>query len=180
MHDGWLRGAKGRWVRREGTDDRDAIRTVNIEAFGQGNEANLVDTLREESATFLSFVAGEGDQVLGHLLLSCASLVSPKGSQEILTLAPMAVLPRYQGCGIGSALVHASLEAAKGEGYAVVTVLGHPTYYPRFGFVPAAPLGVCCEYEVPEEAFMILELTSGGLQGLSGTVEYPAAFRAAL
>ena len=95
---------------------------------------------------------------------------------EIMGLAPMAVLPKHQRKGVGSALVRAGLEACQELGFGAVVVLGHPEYYPRFGFVPAARFDIGCEYEVPEEAFMLLELQPAYVSRACGKVKYHAAF----
>jgi putative acetyltransferase len=91
-------------------------------------------------------------------------------------LAPMAVAPEHQRKGIGSALVRAGLEQCKRLGFGAVVVLGHPAYYPRFGFMSSAHFGIACEYEVPEDVFMVVELQPGFLRGASGKVKYHAAF----
>ncbi len=91
-------------------------------------------------------------------------------------LAPMAVAPEHQRKGIGSALVRAGLEQCKQLGFAAVVVLGHPEYYPRFGFSPSSRFGINSEYEVPEEVFMAMELQPGALSGKTGRVKYHAAF----
>jgi putative acetyltransferase len=95
---------------------------------------------------------------------------------KIMGLAPMAVAPEHQRKGIGSALVRAGLEQCKQLGFGAVVVLGHPAYYPRFGFSSSTRFGIGCEYEVPEEAFMVVELQAGFLRGTSGKVKYHAAF----
>jgi len=91
----------------------------------------------------------------------------------------MAVLPAYQRTGIGSQLVRAGLEECRRLGHEIVVVLGHPDYYPRFGFIPAKPRVIACEFEVPTEAWMVLELREGALAGKSGTVKYQAEFHKA-
>lgn len=91
-------------------------------------------------------------------------------------LAPMAVAPEHQRKGIGSALVRAGLDECKQLGFGAVVVLGHADYYPRFGFLSSARFGIGCEYEVPEEVFMVVELQAGFLDGASGKVKYHAAF----
>ncbi len=91
-------------------------------------------------------------------------------------LAPMAVIPSCQRNGIGSALVRAGLDQCRQLGYGAVVVLGHPEYYPRFGFTPAGQFGLRSEYDVPEEVFVALELDAGFLSGASGTVKYDPAF----
>lgn len=88
----------------------------------------------------------------------------------------MAVLPSFQKQGIGSALVREGLDQCRQLGCDAVVVLGHAHYYPRFGFVPASGYGIRCEYDVPDEVFMLVELQPGSLQGLSGRVIYNEAF----
>jgi len=91
-------------------------------------------------------------------------------------LAPMAVLPAKQRQGIGTALVRAGLEECRRLSFEAVIVLGHADYYPRFGFVPASRYGLTCEYDVPDDVFMVLELSAGTLEGRSGVIRYHAAF----
>jgi putative acetyltransferase len=88
----------------------------------------------------------------------------------------MVVLPAYQRQGIGSKLVEAGLAACRHTPYGVVVVLGHPHYYPRFGFVPAKPLGIVWEHDVPEEVFMVQELRDGALTQTKGVVKYRPEF----
>ena len=163
-------------VRIETTEDFEAIRAVNIAAFGRENEANLVAQLRLAAST-LSFVAVQAEQVVGHIFFSPVS-VEGKCPKDILMLglAQMAVLPEYQRQGIGSLLIPHSLKACAESGWHAVVVLGHPEYYPRFGFVPAREKELKCEYGVPDEVFMILELESRVLQGCRGTVKYRPEF----
>ncbi len=106
------------------------------------------------------------------------SPVSLPGRPElrIMALGPMAVLPEQQRKGIGSALVRAGLRACEELGTGAIVLVGHPEYYPRFGFAPATHFNISCEYEVPEEVFMLLELQPGYLAGASGQVKYHAAF----
>ena len=91
-------------------------------------------------------------------------------------LAPMAVLPEYQNQGVGSLLVRNGLSECQRAGFDIVVVLGHPRYYPRFGFIPASQKGLSCEYQVPDEAFMVIELRPGALNGMSGLVKYQPEF----
>ena len=88
----------------------------------------------------------------------------------------MAVVPELQRTGIGSALVRAGLEQCAQLGFGAVVVVGHPAYYPRFGFVSSALVGIGCEYDVPADVFMVVELHAGYLRGAAGTVKYHAAF----
>jgi putative acetyltransferase len=163
-------------IRAETPDDIAAIRKVNLVAFGRSGEADLVDRLREIDST-LSFVAVKAGLVVGHL---CFSWVAIEGhcaaNQFALGLAPVAVLPEYQRQGIGTGLIQYGLAECTQLGYKAVVVLGSPAYYPRFGFSPAKAKGLSCEYPVPDEAFMVLELEGNALDGCSGLVKYRSEF----
>jgi len=163
-------------VRLETTADVDAVREVNAAAFGRPNEGRVVDALREHAALYVSLVALEGGRVSGHIAFSPATLGETAGPVVIAALGPMSVIPARQRQGIGSALVRAGLDACRHLGHEVVVVLGHPAFYPRFGFVAARPLGLTCEYPVPDEAFMVAELSPGALRGRSGLVRYASDF----
>src|SRR5437879_1244482 len=121
-------------LRPETVADHEAIRRVNRLAFGQDDEARLVDALREGGYVRLSLVAERSGQLVGHILLSDLPIVTEAGTIPALALAPMAVLPEFQNQGIGSALVRRGLEACREQGHKIVVVVGHPRYYPRFGF----------------------------------------------
>jgi len=167
-------------IRPETPEDVDSIRYVNEQAFGQREEADLVEKLRNRGVVTLSLVAVLADQSVGHILFSPVTIESECSSFEAITLAPMAVLPEYHRKGIGSQLARAGLEGCQRLGHEVVVVVGHPAYYPRFGFAPAKPQGIDCEFEVPEEAFMILELRRGALAGKGGTVKFQPEFKEAV
>lgn len=162
-------------IRSENDEDREAIQAVNEAAFETSAESNLVIALREQAWPVISLVAEDGGVVVGHIMFSPVVLL-PYPDLKIMGLAPMAVFPEQQHKGIGSALVRAGLEECKKRGFGAVVVLGHPEYYPRFGFTPAARIGISCEYEAPEEAFMLIELQSGYLDGASGKLKYHMAF----
>jgi putative acetyltransferase len=162
-------------IRSEQTTDAAAVGAVNEAAFGSSKEADIVDTLRRNSAGLISLVAESDGQVVGHILFSPV-LLAGEFDAYLMGLGPVAVLPPYQRQGIGSALVREGLNQCREMGCPAVVVLGHPQYYPRFGFVPASRYGISCQFDVPEEVFMILELQEGALQDLSGEVAYDEAF----
>ncbi|HXU37840.1 MAG TPA: N-acetyltransferase [Blastocatellia bacterium] len=163
-------------IRTETTEDHGPVRLVNELAFGQPNEADLVDALRENAHPCISLVALVDEQVVGHIFFSPVSIETESGDFTAMGLAPMAVLPEHQNQGIGSQLVREGLKACRRIGENVVVVLGHPNYYPRFGFVPAGLKGLRCEYDVPDEVFMVTELTEGALAGRRGLVKYHPEF----
>ena len=163
-------------VRLEQPGDEPGIREVNEEAFGEPLEARLVDALRG-TPDYLSLVATIADRVVGHILFT-PIVIEPLVDRRIAGLAPMAVRPGHQRSGIGSQLIRAGLEECRRSGYSAVVVLGHPEYYPRFGFVPAHTFGLSCEFPSPPEAFMALELVDSSLSGLSGLVRYRSEFSA--
>ena len=162
-------------IRPETEKDKIAIQEINQSAFETFAEAALVDTLREQCHPIISLIAEEDRKVVGHIMFSPVTL-SGSSDLKIMGLAPMAVLPKYQQKSIGSALVQAGLDECKKLGFGAVVVLGHTKYYSRFGFIPAARFGINCEYDVPEEAFMVLELEPVYLTGAKGPVKYHSAF----
>lgn len=163
-------------LRLETTTDVAAVRRVNELAFGRPGEADLVDTLREAAQPTLSLVAVQEGQVAGHIFFSPVTISTGSvRDSAYLGLAPMAVHPDFQRQGIGSRLVREGLEACRQLGAEAVVVLGHPEFYPRFGFVPASRFGLRCEYPVPDEVFMAVELAPGALS-TPGLVKYHAAF----
>ena len=163
-------------IREEKESDWPEVFTVNQAAFATPAEAHLVDALREQCSPLISLVAEEDRTIIGHILFSPVQLSGHPGLR-IMGLAPMAVLPRYQRKGVGSALVRSGLEKCRALGVGAVVLLGHIGYYPRFGFVPSVRYGIGCEYQVPEEAFMVLELQAGYLAGKRGIIQYHDAFK---
>ncbi|MFF3979163.1 GNAT family N-acetyltransferase [Streptomyces sp. NPDC001828] len=155
--------------------DIEAVRAVNLAAFPTELEADLVDALRADEAWIpgLSIVAEAPDgSVAGHALLTRCRV----DGAPALALAPVAVAPGHQHTGAGSAVVRAALAAARERGEDLVLVLGHPDYYPRFGFTPASALGIRAPFEVPDEAMMALRLRPGGAPAPTGVIQYPAPF----
>ncbi|GGX91708.1 GNAT family N-acetyltransferase [Streptomyces fructofermentans] len=162
------------WITRTETGaDVPAVREIVLAAFGTPAEADLVDALRADAAWIdgLSVVsAGDDGRPVGHALLTRCHI----GDTPALCLAPCAVLPEYQRTGAGSAAIRAALAAARERGERFVTVLGHPDYYPRFGFTRASAHGIGLSIEVPDEALMVLALHDDALP--SGTIRYAAPF----
>lgn len=162
-------------IRRETEADKAAVFEINAAAFPTHAEAKLVETLRESADPFLSLVAVEKDEIVGHIVFTPVTLDS-FDDLKLMGLAPMAVSPSRQRSGIGTKLVNAGLEHCRELGIGAVVVLGHADYYPRFGFRPASQWDIRSEYDVPDDVFMLMELSSGYLQGYHGTIRYNAAF----
>jgi len=157
--------------------DTTAITRINDEAFAGSSEGRLVETLRRNGKITLSLVALLNEQLVGHILFSPMQIISPAGeTYEVIGLGPVAVLPEKQQQGIGSALCQKGLAICREAGHGAVLVLGHPTYYPRFGFQAAALLQISCAYDVPADAFMALELQEGALDGVTGVAHYQPEF----
>ncbi len=162
-------------IRTEEDTDHVSVQVLYEVAFETSAEARLVDDLREQAQPVISLVAEEAGTIIGHILFSPVMLAGHP-ELKIMGLAPMAVLPDHQHRGIGSALVPAGLEQCRKLGIGGVVVLGHPGYYPRFDFRPASDFNIDCEYDIPQEAFMLLELEPGYLRNVSGTIHYHDAF----
>lgn len=158
-------------IRTEEPTDAARVRQVNERAFERAEEADIVEALCAAGAVALSLVAEEGGEIVGHVLFSP---VTVRGADAVraVGLGPMAVVPERQRAGIGGALIEAGLQRLRADGWSVVVVLGHPSYYPRFGFAPASRFGVRWEHDAPDEAFMLLELVPGALAGRGGVVAY--------
>lgn len=162
-------------IRLETNHDRTAIWHVNQAAFDADAEANLVDALRDGGYADVSLVAKIDDLIVGHILFSRLSILTRTGAVDAVSLAPMAVHPSYQRKGIGSKLVLAGLEACRERGHKIVVVLGHPDFYPRFGF--SANLARSLENQFGSgNAWMAIELVPEALAGIEGRVEYPPPF----
>lgn len=161
-------------IRSQTPDDRAAVRSVNEAAFGRPDEAGLVERLWTEGAVLVSLVAERENQILGHILFSRMSIETAQASIPAVALAPMAVLPSHQRQGIGKRLVQSGLEQLRAQGEKFAIVLGHPEYYPRFGFSTAKAHTLASPF--PANAFMALELIRGALDGVQGHVRYAASF----
>jgi putative acetyltransferase len=163
-------------IRAERPEDLPQIREVNRLAFGQADEADLVDRLRADGDVLASLVAiGTNSGIDGHILFSRLVIAGADGAKiEAAALAPVAIRPDCQRQGLGSALIRAGIEACRARGLGVIVVLGHPAYYPRFGF--SAALARPLQAPFSGDAFMALELSPGALGGKAGMVHYAKAF----
>jgi putative acetyltransferase len=159
-------------TRAELPSDVATIHRVNELAFGRADEAAIVDALRENGALALSFVAIVDDEIVGHIAFSPVEIARDGGTDIALGLAPMAVLPSHQRRGVGSRLVRDALDELRRAGHHAVVVLGHPEYYPRFGFERASRFGLSWEHPAPDDAFMALELSPGALAVGSAVVRF--------
>jgi len=160
-------------IQEETIEDQPGIREVNRLAFGGEEEARLVDQLRADGEVVVSLVAVDEDVVLGHALFSWLPIERRGQIIRAAALAPVAVRPERQRQGIGSTLIRRGIELCRERGCAAVIVLGHPEYYPRFGFTAELAANLRAPFAGP--AFMALELTPGSLAG-GGEVRYPTAF----
>ncbi|NIO00709.1 MAG: GNAT family N-acetyltransferase [Candidatus Latescibacteria bacterium] len=163
-------------IREEHAQDTKAIREVNVRAFGQSTEADIVDKLRKNCNDLLSLVAVINDRIVGHILFSEARIECENRTVQGMALAPMAVLPEHQRQGIGSELIKVGIDKLSNSNCPFVIVLGHPEYYPRFGFEPASRHGIRCEWEVSDDTFMVLIIDKSEMKGISGVAKYRPEF----
>ena len=171
------------FIRQEQPGDHAAIYDVTEQAFrdmpfADHDEQNLVERLRGSNYYIpeLSLVALLDKVVVGHIMLTRNTIVNESDIFDSLTLGPVSVLPSMQRQGIGSELIRAVLEKAREMGFRSVFLVGHEHYYPKFGFVPASKFGIKSPIEVPDPVFMAMELVDGGLNGITGTIQYPKEF----
>ena len=168
-------------IRLETAGDIAGVRAVNLAAFEQAIEADLVDRIRSSNNRSISIVALDSDTVVGHIFFTPATIQSGKNPVAGMALGPMAVLPDYQRKGIGSSLVELGIALLRRRKCPYVIVLGHPNYYNKFGFTPAASRGLECPWEnVPKEAFMVLMLDESVMSKVRGTVRYLPEFNSTL
>lgn len=145
-------------VRKEKESDISQVYDLNKTAFkqvafSQGVEADLVNKLRDAACDIISLVAVLENQVVGHIIFSPVEINNEVSG---MSLSTMAVLPKFQKKGIGSMLIKAGIEEVKKLKNSLIIVLGHPEYYPKFGFVAASKYGLKSKYDVPDEVFMAL------------------------
>ena len=179
-------------VRQEQPDDIAAVRAINETAFapytpqekeaGKPAEAGIVDAIRSRCSNVVSLVAVEDGTIVGHIFFSPVFISIPSGTTiQGMGLAPMAVLPEFQGQGIGSMLVRAGIDAIRERNCPFIIVVGHPEYYPRFAFVPDSGHGLTCQWDgVPDEAFMVLVLDEEAMSNVSGVARYREEFNQAM
>jgi putative acetyltransferase len=168
-------------IREEQPGDHAAIRNLTTLAFGGPCEAQIIDALRPACPGLISLVAVEDGCIVGHILFSPVTIKRTNSTITGMGLGPMAVLPEYQRRGIGTDLVRHGLARLREEGCPFVIVLGHPDYYPRFGFVPASLYGLTSQWEgVPDEAFMVMIIDDDSMNGVHGVVRYRDEFDVAM
>ncbi|QGQ45157.1 GNAT family N-acetyltransferase [Metabacillus sediminilitoris] len=172
-------------IRQEQIEDYEITERVVECAFARAEhsdkkEHKLVSRIRKSTSFIpkLSLVAVDHDhnKIIGHLLLSKIKIRNDNGNAESLALAPVSVIPEYQNNGVGKLLIFEALKRAKDLAYNSIVVLGHPEYYPKFGFKKASLWGIEAPFEVPDEAYMAIELHENALNKVSGIVEYPSVF----
>ena len=164
-------------IRFEKPEDIVFIHSVNEQAFGRVSEAKLVDTLRQAGADHLSLVADDNGFIVGHIMFTPVLVTEEKQELQGMGLAPMAVQPSRQRQGIGSLLVKYGLNILHEKGCPFVIVLGHPEYYPRFGFKPASTFNLKSQWNgVPDEAFMILVMDHEAMKNVSGVATFRDEF----
>jgi predicted N-acetyltransferase YhbS len=169
-------------IRPERKNDYGEIKKITDLAFGQVNEGIIIENLRDnpDYIAKLSLVAIIDNKIVGHILFFPVAITNDWGKNITLSLGPMAVHPDFQKKGIGSKLINEGFKIARKLGYQSSIVVGHPSYYPRFGFKPARNWYIRLSFDVPDEAFMAIELTPNALKKCSGMIEYPKEFLEAM
>jgi len=172
-------------IRQENNNDfKDVFNVIEkafkTEQFSDHKEQFLVERLRKSNAFIpeLSLVAEIDGKIVGHILVTKLKIKNKTSEFDSLALAPVSVLPEFQGKGIGGKLIVESHKKAKELGHKSIVLLGHEKYYPRFGYEQADKYGIELPFEVPKENCMVIELTENGLNGVNGMVEYPKEFNA--
>lgn len=170
-------------ILQETFQDYDTVESVIEQAFKDAEhtdytEHHLVNRLRksEEFIPELSLIAKDNETIVGHALLTKCFIKNDSNSYEVLALAPVSILPSYQGKGIGTMLINKGIELAKSLGFSGIIVLGHEHYYPKFGFKRASLYNIKAPFDVPDSAFMALPLMENGLDDIHGVVNYSPAF----
>ncbi|URN96334.1 MAG: N-acetyltransferase [Candidatus Pristimantibacillus lignocellulolyticus] len=167
-------------IRTENKKDFKEVYHLNYLAFEhREDESKLVERIRnsDEFVSDLSMVAEVDNEIVGHILLSKAVVEDQDQQTVVIALAPIAVKPGHQGQGIGRMLIEEGTRRCRELGYGLILLIGHPTYYTKFGFQPARQFGLeLKQFEVPDEVFMVYEVLDGQLQLTKGELKYSAAF----
>ena len=163
-------------IRPESAADSIGIRRLLEAAFDTPAEACLVEALRSKANPYISLVAMAAGRTVGNIVFTPVRLDADSGGARVAGLAPLAVLPERQRQGIGGRLIEEGIARCWVASFDAIVVLGHPEYYPRFGFKPAHEFGLECEFEAPPEAFMALELRTGALNEAAGVTRFHPAF----
>ena len=163
-------------IRKRQSADIPRIREVNTLAFGQPEEADIVDRIRERCREILELVAVRDDEIIGHILFSPATIACRERTITGAALGPMAVAPSHQRQGIGTTLVEAGVSLLREKSCPFLVVIGHPAYYPRFGFRPASQFGIQCDWDVPAAAFMMMVLAAEEMREIEGRVTFRPEF----
>ncbi len=170
-------------IRQERTADYKAVFNLIKLAFknedvSDHNEQLIVEELRKSTAFIpeFSLVAEFNNEIVGHILLTKINIKNNKQQFISLALAPISVLPKHQRKGIGRLLIEKAHQIAKNDDYKSIVVLGHESYYPKFGYQQAHKFGIKFPFNAPEENCMVIELIKNGLQGVTGIIEYPKEF----
>ena len=170
-------------IRQENTSDFKAVfdlieKAFKSEKMSDSKEQFLVERLRKSSSFIpeLSMIAEFENEIIGHILLTKLKIKNNETEFESLALAPVSVLPKYQGKGVGGMLIKKAHKKAKEIGFKSIILLGHENYYPKFGYIQADKFGIELPFDVPKKNCMAIELTVNGLSGVKGMVEYPSEF----
>lgn len=169
-------------IRTERQNDYKEIKKINDLAFGQENEGKMIESLRKtlDYNASLSLVAEIKNKIVGHILFYPVKIKNEKEEYIVLSLAPLAVHPQYQNKGVGSKLVKRGIKSAKETNFDIILVVGHPKYYPRFGFKPASNWKIKLPIDAPDDAVLVLELKDNSLNNCSGIVEFPKEYYEAM
>jgi predicted N-acetyltransferase YhbS len=170
-------------IRKERVEDHGAVEDLIREAFRKEEHSDhrehiLVHDLRLMGSFIpdLSLVAVKDGRIIGHILMTPIHIVDGTEDHPSLALAPVSVNPAFQKEGVGGSLIRAAHTKARMMGHRSVILLGHESYYPRFGYKRASSFGIRLPFDVPDENAMAFELVEGGLKGVTGVVVYPAPF----
>jgi putative acetyltransferase len=166
-------------IRTETVSDFEEVYELNKLVFGRDDESKLIERIRlsKQFIPELSIVIEEQNGIIGHVLLSKAEVVENDVSYEVIVLAPIAINPKHQRKGLGSKLIQEAFSKCKELGYGLIFLIGHPTYYPRFGFKPARKYHFeLKQFIVRDEVFMVCELFEGELNKVKGELIYPESF----